>query len=870
MATTRKRISIGTTLALSFALFAFTGGVAQAATLVVNTTTDAPVEQGPGSAAATMNACLDTGGNGETVGGPAGGIIATTLNSQAGQVPQKCSLRMALAFAPVVDSNNDLLIKFALNPGATLSVESPLPPVVNLVTGSVGKTRRLTIDGCGDSKASADRATDPGPCVNLEFPPDPNLQLGSLTPLSLLPDWAPGLTVLGDEVTVSGIAFQVKKAGSNPSSDGPAIWVPPQSPLADTKDELIDNFRLENSYFGLKVTHSVAKWGAGEAVASRIGVLISGRNAAIGIRDDAKKKEKGSYRKDDTSLDAYRKKRNVFAGAGSEGEGVGVVLAGATSSQVNGNWFGVDHEGNPTGDLGMGVVVAGLRAHKGQLLRMLKEELDEAALGLSLVAERVDDPTPGTQPENAPGVERAWQGMNNSIGGSLLPAHAGLDKCEGLCNVFADVGQVAIDVGGGPVTSELLGSCIGLCLLDEGKEIPSPLGTSIVANRIGVDGTGQAAGNGGRNDIVDDELQGGIVVQNGAEKTVIGSDSASATRNESATHGNVISNNKKNGVAVHTSAWEGTVIAQNVGSANTTGEFIDLDAANLEGSSGNRPTGPSGGVQDPKITSVAHNSVSGTATGNARVHVYVASEGAGKRGQIASYVGQATASGGTWSVSFPSGSLTGQRLTATQDKGEGTSELSVNSATVPSPPLPPDPPKDDSPVQVPKQAPPPPEPPKLGTVLGRDRDGGTVRLHNVPSRLSGRMTSAVGVRRVTLALELLPKKKARKRSRLAAVEALAAGAQVLAERTGVVAQSKRRCSFLHLQRGKYMRRLCTKPPFTRARGGTTWRLNLSKKTRKRIKRGRDYLLHVRATDALGRVTVDRVPFQVRAARKRKK
>lgn len=147
---------------------------------------------------------------------------------------------------------------------------------------------------------------------------------------------------------------------------------------------------------------------------------------------------------------------------------------------------------------------------------------------------------------------------------------------------------------------------------------------------------------------------------------------------------NTISNSGGDAIEVSGKEDDDTQIARNKGSGNA-GLFIDLGADGL----GNKADGPNDGIQAPTISGATVSGASGAgARPGATVRVF--RKATGSPGEIASFLGKATADGtGKWSVTYGAAIPGGTSIAATQSDVEGTSELVVATTihTDPPPPL---------------------------------------------------------------------------------------------------------------------------------------------------------------------------------------
>ena len=244
------------------------------------------------------------------------------------------------------------------------------------------------------------------------------------------------------------------------------------------------------------------------------------------------------------------------------------------------------------------------------------------------------------------------------------------------------VGAPAPDVGGGNtslrivlatnvnVTGNVIGnsSTTGLAL-DGAQDI------EVLGNLIGTDATGANHGH---------DAQGIRILAFGPTAStgnVIGGVDSSQE--------NVISNSGGDAISIQDDTSDDNELRVNRGSGNA-GLFIEL------GNDGPDPAVPAHDVNEgtppPDLTSVAHDNATGTAAPGAVVRVF--RKATASPGEVAAFLGQATADGsGTWQLAYPS--LPGGTLvTATQTVGTpigSTSELAAPLAST-APPSTPDPP----------------------------------------------------------------------------------------------------------------------------------------------------------------------------------
>jgi hypothetical protein len=137
---------------------------------------------------------------------------------------------------------------------------------------------------------------------------------------------------------------------------------------------------------------------------------------------------------------------------------------------------------------------------------------------------------------------------------------------------------------------------------------------------------------------------------------------------------NVIEGSNGAAIAIFEEAGEPgstTEITRNHGALNG-GLFIDLI------------TGANEGILPPTVTAVSQSTAEGTAEPGTKVRVF--RKAAAEAGELAGFLGETVATGGSWKVSF--GTLPGgTRITATQTNGNGgTSELAASVTTPPDPP----------------------------------------------------------------------------------------------------------------------------------------------------------------------------------------
>jgi hypothetical protein len=256
------------------------------------------------------------------------------------------------------------------------------------------------------------------------------------------------------------------------------------------------------------------------------------------------------------------------------------------------------------------------------------------------------------------------------------------------------IGTGGEDLGGGGIgirTNEMNGATIeGNTIGNAGIGVGIGIGLTLESsddnqihgNFIGTDSTGADRGNDGPGIRI---LE--FTPSNGSTGNVIGGDSAPQE--------NVISHNNGDAIEVTDASSDDNQFKRNRGTDNVVAFdmagslFIDLNA------DGPDPATPAHNVNDgvgpPAITSVVQDSATGTAAPGAEVRVF--RKASSSPGEVASFLGQATADGsGQWQVSY--GSLPADTLvTATQTVGgapASTSELAAPVAS-PAPPQQPQP-----------------------------------------------------------------------------------------------------------------------------------------------------------------------------------
>lgn len=853
-----KRILITLVSVVSLlAAQAVAAGPAAAVDIKVSTAQDTP----QATSASAVDGCL---GQAATSAVKPNLTAAETQLKDAGAPMEleECSFRMALLAAAASPNNGDEEDRIVFDSklkDKTIAIDNntPLPPIVDsATTATVGRAATI-IDGC-DGMGITGR-----PCINIQLPGNTvNLDDLAAKP-SLVPGGAPGLIVAARRVEISGLAFQ----GGNP-----AIMTIPDGRVAAS----VEKFVLKNSYFGLSTD------GTEGGPKPRVAVQIHSTGATIGGTTAAE--------------------RNIFASGD-----IGVLIAGAENTTVQGNWFGANANGTPFREpLEIGVRLTGLGADANPVTKIV-----DRALG------RDNEKTAFQTPLI----------LKNFIGGELTPAQAASSACDGPCNLFVATEErvsdnpVAIDVGGRPLTSEgtvQVGEVGNPSVGSPGGDGPFVDGANTVDNAgkvvaeatqfivgvnvggqvdpVGVKGT-RIQGNqigvtnaGGKGDV----RGHGILVRNGSHSTTIGGDARTA---------NVISNTGGAGVAVDKTAGSWTNIAHFTGHSNLE-PLIDLGTGPDGADVGNSSSGPSGGVQAPTISAGTSSSVSGTTAGGATIHVYKADPPHGTgRGDVSGFLGTTTANGsGQWSLAISTADRS--YVTATANAGRGTSELAENFQVVDPPPPPPPPEPEPEPV-VP--TPPAPvksadgdAPPRPVTVMGKRPSEDNSRPTPVsPTRttLKGEISDPDGIKEVRVALRringpvrkrALKRKRSRKKSRKSANASFHETkhkAQSKSKKKSTKKKSKkkrskrkaRRCVFVSLKTGKQTKRTCSNPPFVETDGTEDWKLKLSTTTRKRINRlarqGFHFQLFVKATDTFDNARVSRVPIkitvaQAKAARKR--
>jgi hypothetical protein len=695
------------------------------------------------------------------------------LAASANRTVSTASARDTITFDPAVFADSTTALTFA---------PVPLPPVTEPY---------LNIDGCTRSAVS-------GPCVNVELPEDLVSGLLGTLPGSLVPQQTESLTVAAHDVVVSGFAFH---------NGDPAIWIPaPTNGLQLAAGQSTGNVSVTNSYFGLDTT------GQPTADAPGAGILVSGDSASIGGVPDP--------------TVPGRPMRNVFA----QGD-LGVLIAGASGTEVQGNWFGTGADGAPLPNpaqheqLEVGVRLVGL----GGDATMAGEALDEADLDDVGAAELegVASP-PGVNP--APDVEDESMvtiARLNKIGGAAQGADAGSAACDGPCNLFAGLGAHAIDVGGEPMMPSQPTQ-----LPDHAAEPVGVESTRIQGNQIGLDAARASAGAADAN----------ILVRNGSVGTTIGGDTSGEM--------NEISNSRFGpGVLVEPGAGQDTRLLKNVGRDNSRA-FFDLG----DDGPGNAADGPNGGVQAPAITSAVSGQISGTAAPGRTVRVYRVPANGHRtgHGDIESFLGSVTATeAGTWRLTRPVEA--GRLVSATVDGPNGTSELALN-VKVAAPPEPlTETPREEEPVPpatavttAEPPSPPPPadeDAPAVIEVVGEEgpRPGKPIAASK-RAPIAGRVSDPSGIRAVHVALAVpSPKKRS-----------------VRAKRRRPV------CNFVNLKRARIVRRSCSNPLFFKARGTDNWKMPLNRRSRAILTRAGFVTLYLQLTDNLGNRAVRR--YRIRFTR----
>ncbi len=224
------------------------------------------------------------------------------------------------------------------------------------------------------------------------------------------------------------------------------------------------------------------------------------------------------------------------------------------------------------------------------------------------------------------------------------------------------------------------------------------IGAEIVLNEVEGGDSGiltKGAGNGSliEENLVQDSENAGIVLQNpdndvigneviGAEEAGIEVDptveidvSGNVIGGDSATDENVIVGSGDSAIEIYGIEESRNEVRRNRGSDNDL-TFIRLRSVGL--------SEPGNGVEPPAITTAGKTETSGTAEPGAVVRVF--SKAKAEAGEIAGFVGQATANGsGQWKATYV-GLPEGTVVVATQTLAGGTSELSKTATTPPDPP----------------------------------------------------------------------------------------------------------------------------------------------------------------------------------------
>ena len=451
--------------------------------------------------------------------------------------------------------------------------------------------------------------------------------------------------------------------------------------------------------------------------------------------------------------------------------GTGLVIYGAAGTVVQGNWFGVGPDGTAAaGAAGVNIEVRDLGDAKatgteigatisGSALTSMACDggcnvISRASLSGIELNGGATGPTTihgnyiGLGPNGTNVIPNGSWGVRVGGSGDVTVGGPGGEQ---NANFFAGDGvpgsDLAISHGGGE-GFEAVGNRIGIGPVLE--ENTSPPGNGIITtgasgaepallaeNRIWADGMGiesvgrgaeildnligtvttgirtrdatGGAGNLIEGNTIREVLFNGIVLENGPNQVfgntleevtlsaifLKGAASGNRIGGDTAASENFIRDSEQTAIALVLPGSTQNEVARNRGKENA-GAFISLG-----------PESANGGISPPTLTSAFQSSASGTSLPGAKVRVF--RKDTDEPGEIASFLGQATADGaGKWTVKYSAQVPVGTNLAATQTNTlGGTSELAFAVASVDPPP----PTCNDTPAPAMCVLPPPPPTP---------------------------------------------------------------------------------------------------------------------------------------------------------------
>jgi hypothetical protein len=628
----------------------------------------------------------------------------------------QCTFRAAMQEQNDADTALTDTINFSLPASTTLELAS------SLATAPVDEN--LTVDGCSGA------LTPSAPCVGVR---NSNV-LGQQTILH----------IDGGTVAVKGLALSNASTAVNAAAG--------------------TGFSLQNDYFGIRLDGTTADANATGATVSVDGAAIGGTTAGtrnvfgnntlaglravradgivirgnfFGVRPDG---TTAAPNADDIQLGgtfvdpgvnttvggtlsgtACTGPCNVIAKANSDGIDLQGDTDGAQTTNIRGNYIGLDANGAAAAD-GDGIDVKGAAGITiGGATAGDRNYIDAISVGVVSVSSASNLV-----------VQNNFLGLTTDGNTDIWPAGAGLGNAIGLdvSSPVAGPAQIRDNRIALPVTdgrsgillsgrnAQVTGNTVGVAVnggqlpgANSGFEVSTgtdPGGGHLIAgntignvSNIGIDIFGadgnQVTGNflgttssGGSHPISGAGIRIGHFGANASDSNVIGGSTAAAQ--------NVISNSGR-AIDVMLNGGSANEFGANVGTGNI-GPFIDLGG---DGVGNPLSNGSNAGVLPPAISS----SDTGTATGNATAGAIVRlfSKPSSSLGDVEAFLGEAVADGaGQWQIghaAIPVGKLVAatQSVPSVSPPGRNTSELSSSVATVAAP-IAPIPPGDSDPPET--------------------------------------------------------------------------------------------------------------------------------------------------------------------------
>ena len=370
-------------------------------------------------------------------------------------------------------------------------------------------------------------------------------------------------------------------------------------------------------------------------------------------------------------------------------KGDGIEEPPSRSTTINGNYIGLDAEGDPFGPgstAPTGVLVAGAdevliggdgagaanHINGGAYGVLAGTGADDLVIDDNMIGLNVAGTTHLSPPTTA-GIFNSSEGLSNiakaaEITDNRISMSAGAAIEQHSVGALISGNEIGHggngNLGGGTSGIRLLGSVGGSIV--EANEIEHSTGNGILIENE----NNQMVGN-----TIEDVGMAGIRIQ-----TVLPLPSpGNAIGGDTGPEENTISGSGGDAIEVVGGENSDEQIGRNNGSGNL-GLFIDLGGDGA----GNKLSGPNDGIQAPTISAATVSGASGTgARPGATVRVF--RKAGASPGELQSFLGKATADGkGNWSVSYGSAIPGGTNIGATQSDVEGTSELAFALTSSPS------------------------------------------------------------------------------------------------------------------------------------------------------------------------------------------